>query len=129
MGPMPFPSPTERTHRKGASMAVSTGSPKLSLPDLRDRFHGDLIGPDDASYDEARAVMYGGIDRRPALIVRAADTDDVASAIALARETGLELAVRCGGHSAAGHSAIEGGILLDLAPMKRIEVDVESQSV
>lgn len=73
--------------------------------------------------------MFGGIDRRPALIVKAVGADDVANAIALAQEIGLDLAVRCGGHSAAGHSAIEGGILLDLSEMKGIEIDAEERTV
>ena len=74
------------------------------IPELRARFNGRVIGPDNPDYDEARAVFYGGIDRRPAAIIRAAGVADVRRAIALTRETGLELAVRGGGHSMAGHS-------------------------
>ena len=69
-------------------------------------------------YDEARTVFSGGIDRRPAVIVRVADATDVARVVSLARETGLELAVRSGGHSAAGHSVSDGGIVLDLSDMR-----------
>ena len=87
----------------------------LSIPRLRSAIHGEVIAPDDAAYDNARTVFVGGIDRRPAVIVRAADADDVSPSWRLARETGLELAVRSGGHSNAGHGVTEGGIVLDLA--------------
>src|SRR5690606_30213860 len=70
-------------------------------------------------------LFYGGIDRRPAVIVRAADARDVAQVVSFARETGAELAVRGGGHSMAGHSTSEGGIVLDLSPMKGLDIDVE----
>jgi FAD/FMN-containing dehydrogenase len=100
----------------------------LSSPQLADEFKGRVIGPDDSDYDEARQVFMGAIDRRPALIVRAADADDVASTIALARERGLELAVRSGGHSSAGHGVSEGGVVLDLADMRALEIDVEGRT-
>jgi FAD/FMN-containing dehydrogenase len=70
----------------------------------------------------------GAVDRRPALIVRAADADDVARTIALARERGLELAVRSGGHSGAGHGVSEGGIVLDLGDMRALDIDVEGHT-
>src|SRR5215204_3401226 len=76
-----------------------------------------------------RAVFYGGIDRHPALIIRVADATDVSRAIALARESGLELAVRSGGHSVAGHSTTNGGIILDLSEMKGLEIDLERHTV
>jgi len=90
----------------------------LSTPQLADEFNGHVIGPDDPDYDRARRVFSGAIDRRPALIVRVADVDDVARVIALARDSGLELAVRSGGHSGAGHGVTEGGIVLDLGEMR-----------
>jgi FAD/FMN-containing dehydrogenase len=73
-------------------------------------------------------VFVGGIDRRPAVIVRVADAADVATVIALARDTGLELAIRSGGHSAVGHGVSEGGIVLDLSDMKAIDIDVEART-
>jgi FAD/FMN-containing dehydrogenase len=88
-----------------------------------------VIAPDDAGYDESRTVMPGGIDRHPAVIVRVAGADDVAEVVGLVRRTGVELAVRCGGHSGAGHSTTEGGIVLDLRAMKGLDVDVEGRSV
>ena len=84
---------------------------------------GTVLTPSDDGYDTAREVIDASVDRRPALIVRAADAGDVARTVHLARETGLELAVRSGGHSIAGHSATEGGILLDLAGLDSVEID------
>jgi FAD/FMN-containing dehydrogenase len=111
---------TERDH----STSPET-NPTVSIPTLRAVLNGRVIAPDDAAYDEARTVFYGGIDRRPALIVRVADAADVSHVVALARESGLELAVRSGGHSLAGHSVSDGGIVLDLSEMKGLEIDVE----
>ncbi|GIK39123.1 MAG: FAD-linked oxidase [Chloroflexota bacterium] len=100
----------------------------LSIPQLRAALNGRVIAPDDARYDLARTVFYGGIDRRPAVIVRAADATDVARIISLARETGLELAVRSGGHSLAGHSVSEGGIVLDLSGMRALDIDAKQRT-
>jgi FAD/FMN-containing dehydrogenase len=97
----------------------------ISISDLRDALKGSVIAPDDPGYDDARTVFAGDIDKRPAVIARAADAADVARVVTLARETGLELAVRSGGHSSAGHSVSEGGIVLDLSDMKALEVDAE----
>ncbi|HKY52431.1 MAG TPA: FAD-binding oxidoreductase [Candidatus Limnocylindria bacterium] len=103
---------------------TSTTIPKPRLQDIS----GRVIDPNDADYDAARTVFRGGVDKRPALIVRVADAQDVARVIALARETGLELAVRSGGHSSAGHSVTEGGIVLDLSDMKGLEIDVANRT-
>jgi FAD/FMN-containing dehydrogenase len=96
----------------------------ISISQHRADLNGRLIAPGEPGYDEGRTVFYGGIDRRPAAIVRAADADDVSRAIALARETGVELAVRSGGHSIPGHSTTEGGIVLDLRDLDELEIDV-----
>src|SRR5918998_1542359 len=112
---------TKRTH----STSPENNPTNISIPKLRATLNGRVITPDDAGYDEARAVFYGGVDRPPALIVRVADAADVSHVIGLARESGLELAVRSGGHSVAGHSTTDGGILLDLSEMKGLEIDVE----
>jgi FAD/FMN-containing dehydrogenase len=100
----------------------------LSIPQLRADLSGRVVAPDDDGYDEARTVFYGGIDRRPAVIVRVADERDVARVVALARETGLELAVRSGGHSLAGHSVADGGIVIDLSEMRALEIDVHGRT-
>ena len=106
-----------------------TTAPTLDLADLRTQLSGRVIGPDDADYDAARVVFYGAADSRPAVIVRVANAADVARVVGLARETGLELAVRSGGHSGAGHGTTDGGIVLDLSDMKAIEIDVDGRTV
>ena len=95
---------------------------------LSSRVRGHLLRPEDDGYDEARTLFYGGFDRRPALIVRVKDPTEISHVIALARERGLELAVRSGGHSVAGHSSTDGGIVLDLSEMKDLELDVEGRT-
>jgi FAD/FMN-containing dehydrogenase len=98
------------------------------VSELRASFDGRVIAPEDAAYDAARAVFYGSRNRRPAAIVRAKDAADVSRVVTLAREKGLELAVRSGGHSLAGHSVSEGGIVLDLSQMKGLEINVEART-
>ena len=100
----------------------------ISIPRLRAAFNGRVIAPDDAGYDRARTVFLGDIDRRPAVIIRPADATDVSRVISLATETGLELAVRSGGHSAAGHSVTDGGIMLDLSDMRRLDIDPQQRT-
>lgn len=99
-----------------------------AVAELRAALHGRVIAPDESGYDKARTVFYGGIDRRPAVIVRAADDGDVARVITFARDQGLELAVRSGGHSVAGHSVCEGGIVLDLADLRGLEIDAAKRT-
>jgi FAD/FMN-containing dehydrogenase len=110
------------------STAPEIGTTGVSIPQLRSVLSGSVIAPDDATYDEARSVFYGGIDRRPAVIARAKDAADVSRVVSLSRESGLELAVRSGGHSLAGHSTTDGGIVLDLSAMKRLEIDVAGRT-
>jgi FAD/FMN-containing dehydrogenase len=98
---------------------------EAALREFSSKVRGQLTRPQDDGYDEARAVFYGGIDRRPALIVRVANATDVSRVVALARESGVELAIRSGGHSVAGHSTTDGGIVLDLSGMKGLEIDLE----
>jgi FAD/FMN-containing dehydrogenase len=90
---------------------------------LRELFSGELILPSDPGYGDARAVFNGMIDRRPAVIARCATTADVAAAVGFARESGLVVAVRCGGHSVAGLGVCDGGIVIDLGGLKTIEID------
>ena len=106
----------------------SIGPSTISIPDIRASIRGRVIGPDEPEYDKARTVVAGGIDRHPAVIVKVADANDVAAVIALARKAGLELAVRSGGHSGAGHCVTEGGIVLDLADMKALDIDVAGRT-
>jgi FAD/FMN-containing dehydrogenase len=92
-------------------------------------FRGTLIGPDDASYDDARKVYNAMIDKRPALIARCTGPDDVAQAVGFARDYGLPLAVRGGGHNGAGLGTCDGGVVVDLSGLKRIEVDPQGRTV
>jgi len=101
----------------------------ISIAPLSSTINGRIITSDDAEYDKARTVFYGGNDRRPAAIVRAANATEVARVIAFARATNTILAVRSGGHSNAGHSVCEGGIVLDLSAMRTLDIDVEQRTV
>ncbi|HEX3202835.1 MAG TPA: FAD-binding oxidoreductase [Actinomycetes bacterium] len=104
-------------------------SAALSIPQLRAALNGRVIAPGDSGYNQTRALFTGGFeDLRPAAIVRVADAADVARVVALARETGLELAVRSGGHSGAGHSSTDGGIVLDLRDMTGLEIDPQTRT-
>jgi FAD/FMN-containing dehydrogenase len=116
--------------REGQHAPMQTTNPTapLDIRRLNDEFTGRVIAPADADYDELRAVMAGGIDRRPAAIVRVADARDVARAIALAREMGLELAVRSGGHSGAGHGTTDGGLVIDLRDLDALEIDAAGRT-
>jgi hypothetical protein len=87
-----------------------------------------VILPGDVDYDQARTLFYGGLDRRPSAILRVADAADVARVVSLAREAGWELAIRSGGHSIAGYSVSEGGLVLDLSAMRGLELDVEQRT-
>jgi FAD/FMN-containing dehydrogenase len=100
----------------------------ISIPELRAAFKGQVVVPGDPDYDGARTTFYGGFDRRPELIIRPADEHEVSRVISLARETGLELAVRSGGHSNAGHSVSDGGIVLDLGDMRELEIDADNRT-
>ena len=108
---------------------TATPTTTFSIDRLRDGLEGRVIVPGDSDYDEARTIMLGGIDRHPAAIVRVANADDVARVVRFARETGAELAVRSGGHSGAGHSTTEGGIVIDLRDLKEIDLDVGGRRV
>lgn len=90
---------------------------------LSSLFHGAVLLPDNPRYDEVRQVFYGGIDKKPAAIIRVADNEDVKKAINLAKENNLELAIRSGGHSVAGYSTSDSGIVIDLRDMRKLEVN------
>jgi FAD/FMN-containing dehydrogenase len=99
------------------------------LDELRSRVSGQVIGDGEPGFDEARAVWNAMIDRRPLALVRAADTSDVAPTIAFARQRGLDLAIRGGGHNVAGNGTVEHGIVLDLADLTEVTVDAANQVV
>jgi FAD/FMN-containing dehydrogenase len=100
-----------------------------ALDRLAAQLRGELITPQHVDYDVARRVWNGMVDKRPAAVVRAQGATDVVATVRYARETGLELAVRGGGHSSPGFSTSEGGIVLDLSRMKRIRVDPAARTV
>ena len=106
-------------------MAASTpGAPtRAQLDGLRRSFTGEIITPDAAGYDDARRVWNAMFDRRPALVVRPVSVADVQAAIRFGRERDLEIAVRGGGHSAVGHSASDGGLVIDLGRLNDVTVD------
>ena len=97
--------------------------PPEAFSTLRRGLRGTLCLPGDAGYDDARAIWNAMIDRRPLAIVRAATPDDVVAAVNFARDHGLELAVKGGGHNIAGHAVTDGGVMLDLSSMKSIAID------
>jgi hypothetical protein len=94
-----------------------------ALSDLENSFRGHLVRPNDPTYGEHRRVWNGSIDRFPALIARCAGVADVIAAVRFARDAGLPTAVRSGGHSFPGASVCDGGVVIDLGPMKGIRVD------
>ncbi|MGE5324723.1 MAG: FAD-binding oxidoreductase [Actinomycetota bacterium] len=96
---------------------------KSNTDKLQDKIKGAVLVPGDPAFEEARRVWNAMIDRRPAVIVRCADAADVAPAIAFARENGLEISVRGGGHHIAGLSVCDGGLMIDFSAMKKIDVD------
>jgi FAD/FMN-containing dehydrogenase len=112
----------------GDTVARAFDQPGVSIPELRAALKGQVIAPGDPEYDAARSTFYGGFDHRPALIVRPVDATEVSLVVSLARESGLPLAVRSGGHSNAGHSVSEGGITLDLRDMRSIKIDPVSRT-
>lgn len=96
---------------------------------FRTILRGQLIRPGDAEYDAARRVHNGMIDKYPRLIARCLDVADVMAAIDFGREHGLTVAVRSGGHNAAGHGTVDDGLVIDLSPMKGIHVDPVARTV
>jgi FAD/FMN-containing dehydrogenase len=102
---------------------------KRHVESLKKRFRGELVTPAHAGYDEARALYNALIDKRPEVIVRCLDADDVIAALDFAHESGLPLAVRGGGHNGAGLGSVDGGIVLDFSRMKQVHVDPTTRVV
>ncbi|HEX6670241.1 MAG TPA: FAD-binding oxidoreductase [Gemmatimonadales bacterium] len=106
------------------------GTQQMSLAAaVRSTFRGTLIAPGDPTYDEARRVWNGTVDRHPALIARCRDAEDVVRVVELARENGLPVAVRGGGHNVAGDAVCDGGLVVDLSAMRSITVDPQRRLV
>jgi FAD/FMN-containing dehydrogenase len=107
---------------------TATADTDVTLGQLRGSFSGELVRPGDATYDRHRRVWNGSIDRFPTVIARCRGVADVTAAIRFARDTGLPVAVRGGGHSYPGHSVCDGGIVIDLGLMKGIRVDPQKRT-
>ena len=106
-----------------ATETTTLAAGTTGLERLRDSIRGPVIAPDDAGYDAARAIWNGAIERRPACIARCTGVADVVAAVRFARERDLVVAVRSGGHGVGGHALCDGGLVIDLSPMKGIRVD------
>src|SRR5438034_554935 len=110
------------------AVAAGVNLDQAALGRLRSSSKGELVFPSDATYDERRKIWNGSIDRRPALIARCSSVSDIVAAVRFGRETDLPTAIRSGGHSFPGHSTCDGGLVIDLSPMKAIGVDVEKRT-
>jgi FAD/FMN-containing dehydrogenase len=106
---------------------VHLRSHQLAL-ELPATFKGRLVTPDAGAYEQMRMLFSGAIDARPAAIARPLDAADVGDVIRAARDSGVELAVRSGGHSGAGHSTVEGGLVLDLRDIRALEIDADART-
>src|SRR3984893_5469388 len=118
--------PTERRTARGGNEMGNT----IGVPDgVRASFTGELIGPADPAYEQTRRVHNGLINKRPALIARCRTVPDIVDGLSMGREHATEISVRGGGHSVAGLGATDGGLMIDLAPMKGIWVDAARQTI
>jgi FAD/FMN-containing dehydrogenase len=100
-----------------------------SIAAFKSALRGELIAPGDAHYDEARKVYNGMIDKRPRLIARCTDVADVITAVNFGRDNGLPLAIRGGGHNAAGSGVCNDGLVIDLSPMRYVHVDPQKKTI
>jgi len=100
----------------------------IKVDQLREQVGGDVVAPGDDAYDEARKVYNAMIDRRPAVVVRSSGVGDVVAAVNFARENGLDLAVRGGGHSVPGFGTCDDGVVIDLSGMRSVTVDPTSRT-
>jgi hypothetical protein len=116
--------------QRDSHLGVPLGKPleEATMQEFAAHFRGELVRPDDAGYDAARTVFNAMIERRPALIARCTGVADVIAAVNLACENALVVAVRGGGHSVPGYGVCDGGIVIDLSPMKGIWVDPDAHT-
>src|SRR5947209_651766 len=114
---------SEDMHMLAETMREGQQAYQQALQGLAMRLRGELILPGDPDFEAARDVWNGLADRHPALIVRCADVDDVIEAVNFAREQGIAVSVRSGGHSMVGYGTNDGGIVIDLSHMKAMSID------
>ena len=107
--------------------SATTLSPEL-ITELRGKVRGAVLAPGESGYDAARTIWNAMIDRRPALIIRAAGAADVIQAVTLARTHGLVIAIKGGGHNIAGNAVGDGGLMLDLSAMKSVRIDPRART-
>ena len=122
-------SPLRRPPHSGPNLgggAVSISGQELA--EFASELHGEIVRPQDEGYDDARKIWNAMIDRRPALIVRCRDAEDVTRSIAFARDHELPLAVRGGGHNVSGNALCDDGLVIDLSPLKEVRIDTERRT-
>jgi FAD/FMN-containing dehydrogenase len=95
----------------------------MTLDQLREQVRGEVVVPGDESYDDARSVHNGMIDRRPGVVVRIANAGDVMATVNYARDNGLDLAIRGGGHSGPGFGTVDEGVVIDFSRQRSVRVD------
>jgi FAD/FMN-containing dehydrogenase/pimeloyl-ACP methyl ester carboxylesterase len=120
-----------RERKKRMTVTEDTGVilEETAIRDFEGKLRGELIRPENPTYEESRKVWNASISRSPGLIARCAGVADVIAAVRFARDNGLMVAVRSGGHSFPGLSVCDGGIVIDLGPMKGVRVDPEARTV
>src|SRR6266550_7472285 len=106
-----------------AEITIEPPSPTVNAEPLREQVRGQVITAADDGYDEARAVHNGMFDKRPLAVLRAEQVADVIAGVNFARENGLDLSIRDGGHSAPGFGTNDDGLVIDMSPMRTIRVD------
>src|SRR5690625_5298690 len=124
-----MPRPAGYGHNRAMSAPIPRTPSTTDLATLRRGLTGRLVSPGDAAYDDARRVWNGMIDRRPAAVVQAGSEEDIAPTIRLARDQGLPLAIRGGGHNVAGNGTVDDGIVLALGDLNDVEVDPVAREV
>jgi FAD/FMN-containing dehydrogenase len=110
------------------SSALASPLTAPAVATFRARLHGEAVTPADPGYDEVRRVWNAMVDKRPALIARCVDADDIVAAVRFAREQDLPISIRGGGHNVAGLAVSDGGLMIDCAPMKGIAIDPQTQT-
>ena len=110
------------------SQNVSVTDPSVALQELVE-FKGQMLTPNDPGYDQARAVWNGMIDKRPAFIARCTNSNDIIQALKFDREKNLAISVKGSSHNVAGNAVAEGGLMIDLSPMKKIQIDKATRTV